>query len=41
MEASLPIATRGNWNDVWSSFDKRQGAKAKAANEADEDDAAD
>jgi ribonucleoside-diphosphate reductase beta chain len=29
-------ATRGNWNDVWSSFDKRQGAKAKAeaANEA-------
>ena len=25
-------ATKGNWNDVWSSFDKRQ--KAKAANEA-------
>ena len=24
-------ATRGNWNDVWSSFDKRQ--KAKAVNE--------
>jgi ribonucleoside-diphosphate reductase beta chain len=29
-------ATRGDWNTVWSSFDKRQGAKAKglAANEA-------
>ena len=26
-------ATKGNWNDVWSSFDKRQ--KAKAANEED------
>ncbi|MEY4501117.1 MAG: hypothetical protein RIS52_1007, partial [Pseudomonadota bacterium] len=21
-------ATRGNWNDVWDSFDKRGGAKA-------------
>src|SRR3546814_11857160 len=31
-------ATRGSWNDVWSSFDKRR--KAKAANEgaAAEDD---
>src|SRR3546814_15322171 len=27
-------ATRGSWNDVWSSFDKRQ--KAKAANEGAE-----
>jgi len=29
-------ATRGNWNDVWASFDKRR--KAKAANEEDADD---
>ena len=27
-------ATRGGWNTVWSSFNNRQGAKAKAANEA-------
>ncbi len=27
-------ATKGNWQDVWSSFDNRRGAKAKAANEA-------
>jgi len=26
-------ATRGNWNDVWSSFDQRR--KARAANEED------
>ena len=27
-------ATRGNWNEVWDGFDKRQKAKAgKAANE--------
>jgi ribonucleoside-diphosphate reductase beta chain len=33
-------ATRGNWNDVWSSFDKRQKAKVGApANEAGEGDA--
>ena len=29
-------ATKGNWQDVWSSFDKRQ--KAKAANEVDAED---
>ena len=29
-------ATKGNWNDVWSSFDKRQ--KAKAVNEDEETD---
>ena len=28
-------ATKGNWQDVWSSFDKRQGA-GKAANADDE-----
>jgi ribonucleoside-diphosphate reductase beta chain len=26
-------ATRGDWNTVWDSFDRRQKAKAKAANE--------
>jgi ribonucleoside-diphosphate reductase beta chain len=26
-------ATRGNWNEVWDSFDRRQKAKAKAAND--------
>jgi ribonucleoside-diphosphate reductase beta chain len=32
-------ATRGNWNDVWSSFDGRRNAKkSEAANEADEGD---
>jgi ribonucleoside-diphosphate reductase beta chain len=30
-------ATRGNWQDVWASFDQRQKAKATAANEADEE----
>jgi ribonucleoside-diphosphate reductase beta chain len=30
-------ATRGNWQDVWASFDQRQKAKAGAANEADEE----
>jgi ribonucleoside-diphosphate reductase beta chain len=30
-------ATKGNWQDVWSSFDKRQ--KANAANEEVEEDA--
>jgi ribonucleoside-diphosphate reductase beta chain len=25
-------ATRGNWNEVWDNFDRRQKAKAKAAN---------
>jgi ribonucleoside-diphosphate reductase beta chain len=34
-------ATRGQWNDVWSSFDKRQKAKAPAANEAGEDEGGD
>jgi ribonucleoside-diphosphate reductase beta chain len=24
-------ATRGNWNEVWDNFDRRQKAKAKAA----------
>ena len=29
------MATRGNWNDVWSNFDQRRKAKAgEAANEA-------
>ena len=29
------MATRGNWNDVWSNFDRRGTAKAgEAANEA-------
>ncbi|MEL6707173.1 MAG: ribonucleotide-diphosphate reductase subunit beta, partial [Pseudomonadota bacterium] len=27
-------ATRGDWNDVWSSFDKRQKAKAPGEGEA-------
>jgi ribonucleoside-diphosphate reductase beta chain len=31
-------ATRGNWNDVWASFDSRAKAKSSAANEADEGD---
>jgi ribonucleoside-diphosphate reductase beta chain len=31
-------ATRGNWNDVWASFDQRQKARGTAANEADEGD---
>ena len=26
-------ATTGNWQDVWSSFDKRSSSRAKAANE--------
>jgi ribonucleoside-diphosphate reductase beta chain len=26
-------ATRGNWNEVWDNFDRRQKAKASAANE--------
>jgi ribonucleoside-diphosphate reductase beta chain len=26
-------ATRGNWNEVWDNFDRRQKAKAKAAND--------
>jgi ribonucleoside-diphosphate reductase beta chain len=26
-------ATRGNWNEVWDSFDRRQKAKADAAND--------
>ena len=30
-------ATRGNWQDVWSSFDQRR--KAKAANAEDEGEA--
>lgn len=30
MRAGISMrAAGGNWNDVWSSFDKRQGAKAK------------
>ena len=28
------MATRGNWNDVWSNFDQRR--KAKAGEEANE-----
>jgi ribonucleoside-diphosphate reductase beta chain len=32
-------ATRGNWNDVWSSFDKRRGAgRVDGANDAVEND---
>jgi ribonucleoside-diphosphate reductase beta chain len=32
-------ATRGNWNDVWSSFDSRRNARnSEAANQADEGD---
>ena len=26
-------ATKGNWNDVWENFDRRQKAKAAAAND--------
>jgi ribonucleoside-diphosphate reductase beta chain len=26
-------ATRGNWNEVWDNYDRRQKAKAKAAND--------
>jgi ribonucleoside-diphosphate reductase beta chain len=26
-------ATRGNWNEVWDSFDRRQKAKGEAAND--------
>ncbi len=33
----LKGATRGNWNDVWDSFDKRQRAKAGPAAVANED----
>ncbi|MBV7255542.1 ribonucleotide-diphosphate reductase subunit beta [Pacificimonas sp. WHA3] len=29
-------ATKGDWGDVWSSFDKRKGVKPVAANEEDE-----
>jgi ribonucleoside-diphosphate reductase beta chain len=29
-------ATRGDWQDVWSSFDQRRNAKASAANEVGE-----
>jgi ribonucleoside-diphosphate reductase beta chain len=29
-------ATRGNWQDVWSSFDQRRKAKGSAANEVGE-----
>jgi ribonucleoside-diphosphate reductase beta chain len=29
-------ATRGNWQDVWESFDRRQKAKAEAANDEGE-----
>jgi ribonucleoside-diphosphate reductase beta chain len=31
-------ATRGNWQDVWASFDQRRNAKASAANETGEGD---
>jgi ribonucleoside-diphosphate reductase beta chain len=31
-------ATRGNWQDVWASFDQRQKAKGAAANEVGEGD---
>jgi ribonucleoside-diphosphate reductase beta chain len=27
-------ATRGDWNSVWDNFDRRQKAKAEAANDA-------
>jgi ribonucleoside-diphosphate reductase beta chain len=30
-------ATRGNWQDVWASFDQRQRAKGAAANEAEDE----
>src|SRR5207237_917442 len=33
-------ATRGSWNEVWDNFDRRQKAKAKAANEGSADEAA-
>ncbi len=35
-EARGVIATKGDWQSVWSSFDQRRGAKgqAEAANEA-------
>jgi ribonucleoside-diphosphate reductase beta chain len=26
-------ATRGNWNEVWDSFDRRQKAKGEVAND--------
>ena len=26
-------ATRGNWNEVWDAFDRRQKAKGEAAND--------
>jgi ribonucleoside-diphosphate reductase beta chain len=32
-------ATRGNWNEVWDSFDKRQKAKSGKADVANEDEA--
>jgi ribonucleoside-diphosphate reductase beta chain len=28
-------ATRGDWNSVWDSFDRRQKAKASVANDAE------
>jgi len=31
-------ATKGNWQDVWSSFDQRRKAKGSAANEVGEAD---
>jgi ribonucleoside-diphosphate reductase beta chain len=34
-------ATKGNWQDVWSTFDKRSKAKGAAANEAGEDEGPD
>jgi ribonucleoside-diphosphate reductase beta chain len=30
-------ATKGNWQDVWASFDQRQRAKGSAANEAEDE----
>ena len=30
-------ATRGNWQDVWASFDQRQKAKSAATNEAEDE----
>jgi ribonucleoside-diphosphate reductase beta chain len=29
-------ATRGNWNEVWDNFDRRQKAKGEAANDGDD-----
>jgi ribonucleoside-diphosphate reductase beta chain len=29
-------ATRGNWNEVWDNFDRRQKAKASAANDGED-----